>query len=117
MLAAPDFIRSPSRVERRHDCRFPVAVPLEYSSPSHRGHAVTANLSSHGVLIETADLLRIGELIQLSLLWPNLLDEQHQLRLEITGVVLRRTTTGVAVSLAGGAFRVCPASVLPSTRN
>lgn len=111
MSAAPSLIKYPSRVERRRDCRFPVAVPLEYASPDHCGHAATANLSSHGVFIETADPLPLGARIQLSLLWPSLLDGQHQLRLEITGVVLRRTKNGVAVSLAGGAFRLCPESI------
>jgi hypothetical protein len=53
----------------------------------------------------------------LSLLWPSLLDGQHSLRLEIAGVVLRCAKNGVAVSLAGCAFRLCPESILPSTPN
>ena len=100
-------MKSFSRVERRCHCRFPVAVPLEYASPDHRGQATTVDLSGHGVLLVTADPLPIGERLQVSLHWPSLPDGQDQLRLEATGRVLRRAENGVVVSLIGGTFRFC----------
>jgi Tfp pilus assembly protein PilZ len=86
-------------------------VRAEYATRNGRGQAMTYDVSSGGLFIQTRNPLSQGERIQLSLDWPALLDGQHALRLDIKGRVLRTNGRGGAVRILSYDYRLAPKDV------
>jgi hypothetical protein len=113
MLPAPAWKKPRLVIERRRHRRYPIKIRVEYSLPDRHGLAVTCDICSGGVYIDTPDLLPVGKRIQLSLDWPAELDGRHALRLIITGKVLRCSQQGAAVSILRYEYRLRPKGITP----
>ena len=69
-----ELVGAPSRVERRHDRRFPVALPLSAWSPAqptrrHSGN--TVDLSSNGALVSLPELSPLAATVELQVELPD----------------------------------------------
>ncbi len=101
----PTPVSAAQRARRQHQ-RFPIAAAAEYILSGSRVQTTTRNISSGGVLLNTATVLPIGKLIQVWIDWPVLLDERCRLRLVINGRVLRSDWDGTAVTITKYEFRI-----------
>jgi len=73
--------------------------------------AVTCDIGSGGVCIDTPDSLPVGKRVRLSLDWPAALDGRHALRLIIIGKILRISERGTAVSILRHEYRLRPKGI------
>jgi hypothetical protein len=114
VLRTPLRRRGPQNNERRSNLRYPVQVGLEYRLES-RGESArvgtgrTVNLSSGGLLVETDIPLVEALPIQLSLVWPAVLEGGKRLMLKIRGETLWVNGKYVAVRILHHDFHVLPA--------
>ena len=99
--------------ERRRQQRFPIIARSRYLLEGAGGFAVTANISSGGVLLETKEILPAGRPVQVWIDWPALLYERCPLRLVLSGHILRSNITGTAVEITRYCFRLRPKSEGP----
>ena len=94
--------------DRRHHRRFPIAASTQYELVGMHGRAITADISSGGVLLKSDRILPLGEHIELSIDWPVLLDEQSPVRLVVLGKTIRSDPAGTAVRIMRYAFKTSP---------
>jgi len=95
--------------DRRSSQRYPINAALQYRFVLKR-HAVTGtggtvNLSSHGVLFQTASPLPSGVTIRLSIAWPARLDSLIGLNLHVIGKTVRTEGSFTAVIFHKCEFR------------
>jgi hypothetical protein len=96
--------------DRRSKCRFAIRRELRYKVLEKEqivstGTGLTLDLSSHGVAFETANKLSVGELLELSISWPVLLDETCLMQLVVCGHVVRSRRGIVACTIDRYEFR------------
>ena len=97
--------------ERRRFRRFSLALPLQFRLGSGiTGIGESINMSSGGLLFRSAATLPAGELIELELYWPVMLDEQRPLRLRLSGMILRGNPDGTAMAISKYEFQTAPPS-------
>ena len=94
--------RGKSRFAIRRELRFKV---LEREQVVSTGGGHTVDLSSQGVAFETANKLGVGELLELSISWPVLLDETCLMQLVVCGHVVRSRRGIVACTIDRYEFR------------
>jgi hypothetical protein len=61
-------------------------------------------MSSNGLLFRCYHDLPPGELIEVNLLWPFLLEGVHQLTLRVWGIIVRREPGSAAMSISKHEF-------------
>jgi hypothetical protein len=96
--------------ERRSKCRFAIRRDLRFKILEKEqvistGNGQTVDLSSHGVAFETPTKLSVGELLELSISWPVLLDETCLMQLVVFGHVVRTRRGIVACTIDRYEFR------------
>jgi hypothetical protein len=97
--------------ERRSDRRYAIQADLGYQVViaghiADHGCGRTLNLSSSGVLFESARGLPLGALVKISISWPVRLNEHAMLMLCVEGQVVRSGSRLTAVELRRYEFRV-----------
>jgi len=110
-----------TRAERRSKFRFPLDLnvrfrPLSGSLFSGAGRAV--NVSSGGVLVVSKRVvspkeISVGELVEMSIEWPSLLDGKIPLQLFAVGYVVRRRTFDFAAAFERYQFRTLNRPIPP----
>ena len=103
--------------ERRLASHWPIQLPVTCRVIGKRaaGHvefqAHTQNMSSTGVLLTTAHVLKIGARVQMDINWPVLFDDRRPLKLSATGRVTRVDVDNgaAALTISGLDFRTLPA--------
>ncbi|MBZ5621640.1 MAG: PilZ domain-containing protein [Acidobacteriia bacterium] len=95
-------------INRRRHLRFPITAHAEYLLQGRRCAAVTRDVGSGGILIESTDVLPVGELVELCMDWPRRLDGRCPLRLVVAGEVLRSTSRGTAIRILRYEYRLAP---------
>jgi hypothetical protein len=95
----------PANGEQRSHRRYPVDAQVAYkifldSKIVETGWGKTVNLSSGGILFESASALRAGADVELSVVWPT-----GRFVLHITGCTLRTAGNRAAVKILNQAFR------------
>jgi hypothetical protein len=93
-------------IDRRRDRRFPIAAYAECLMDGRRTEAATTDISSGGILVQSADILPIGANVELRVDWPSRLDGRCPLRLVVAGKVLRTTARGTVISIARYEYRL-----------
>jgi hypothetical protein len=100
--------------DRRSEHRYPVKAALEYRIVL-RNHKVvtgiggTVNISSGGVLVQTAHSLPRGIAIELSIAWPARLNNHRvALKLHVVGKTVRTQGNGTVVAIRQHAFQYGP---------
>ena len=94
--------RGKSRFAIRRELRFKI---LEKEQVVSTGNGCTVNLSSQGVAFETPTTLSVGELLELSISWPVLLDETCLMQLVVFGHVVRTRKNVAACTIDRYEFR------------
>ena len=97
--------------ERRANRRYPVSVALEYrivlaDRTVTFGVGTVVNMSSRGVLFQTADVLPCSGPIELWIAWPTKLDDTIALELYVGGKTVRIDGAGTAVRISKTEFRI-----------
>jgi PilZ domain len=106
--------RGKSRFAIRRELRFKV---LEKEQIVSTGAGQTVDLSSQGVAFETTNNLAVGELLELSISWPVLLDETCLMQLVVNGHVVRSRRGVVACTIDRYEFRTQRRAVPISIRD
>lgn len=104
-----------SSLERRSRQRFPLALAVEYRifGPDGRiGSGWTCNISSTGVLFETAEWEPSSGLIEVVVSWPCVLDNACALKLVMKGRVVRIDGRGIAMASTQHEFRTAGPIIL-----
>ena len=96
--------------EKRTKRRFEIAQEVRYKvlygqRIAETGLGKTLNISSGGVWITTENMLTVGMPIELSMVWPVLLNDCCPMKLMIYGCVIRSHEKGAAVSIERYEFR------------
>ena len=97
-------------LDKRSHQRYPITLELEYKV-LHRGRVEclgsgrTLNISSGGVLIDVADMVRRGRFIELVVNWPFLLEGVCPLKLVVRGRIVRTEGRAVAIKARHHEFR------------
>src|SRR5579862_7709316 len=91
--------------DRRMSHRFPISMPIKYWFGDRAGTATTREVSSVGVLIQTDEILPLGQTIQLLMDWPVPLEASCGLSLAIEGTVARTTPGGAAITISKYEYR------------
>ena len=96
--------------DRRSNHRYPVNVASEYKVVLRdrtvlAGIGHTVNMSSRGILLDTAHCLPSGVRIDLSIAWPALLNDVAPLKLEVAGKTIRTQGGRAAVVIRRYEFR------------
>jgi hypothetical protein len=104
---------------RREQRRFPLALKLTYSLKSgQHGSGELSNMGSSGLLFQCGHRFVKGELINVSLEWPYLLDGSCPLQLCVHGRILRSGDSGTALATMKYEFRTArrtvPAEAIPA---
>ena len=108
MSPVPNFLERHHVIDRRRQRRFRIAVPVEYVLRDCRGFAMTRDMGSRGICIETDQVLKVGKRVRLLIDWPAKLDGGTPLRLVVTGKILRSGRGGTAVSVLKHEYRLRP---------
>lgn len=108
MSPAPKLTKLSVTVDRRRHLRFPITANAEYLLQGRRGEVITSNVSSGGVLVQSTDILPIGERVELRMDWPARLDDGCRLGLVVVGEVLRTTACGTVISVLRYEYRLDP---------
>jgi hypothetical protein len=101
--------------ERRIGRRYGLHLDLQYrlirpqQVPSYLNSGKTVDLSSAGIAFETNEALPVGAHVELSISWPVLLNQDHPLKLVISGSVIRSHATLTAVRMERYEFRTLAA--------
>ncbi len=97
--------------DRRQRQRFNVALDLQYSAlangaPPVRGVGVTENVSSSGLLFRcNDDALRVGAPVIMHLMWPKSAQDAVEIRLLISGYIVRVAPPRVAIAIGTHDFK------------
>lgn len=96
--------------ERRHKRRFLIDQEVKYKMLygqriAETGTGRTVNISSSGVWFSTETILTNGLPIELSMVWPVLLNDVCPMKLMIYGCVVRSNERGAAVAIERYEFR------------
>jgi hypothetical protein len=88
--------------DRRAGVRFPVSLEVRYSIAGRRGSVETGSgrtidMSSSGLSFTADRPLLVGQNLDVSIDWPARLDDDVQLQLVVSGVVVR--TDGAVIAL------------------
>jgi hypothetical protein len=65
---------------------------------------VTADMSSHGILIQTRERLPKGRMLEVQIEWPGVYHDKPLVCLAIVGVVARDGATGIALRMVRHEF-------------
>jgi hypothetical protein len=96
--------------DRRGSVRFPVNLEVRYSVACRRGPVAigsghTIDMSSSGLSFTGDTPLSIGQRLEVSIDWPVVLDGGVQLRLVVSGVVVRISGDVTAILIERHDFR------------
>ncbi|MCU1328020.1 MAG: response regulator receiver sensor signal transduction histidine kinase [Bryobacterales bacterium] len=96
--------------DRRTNARFPCRLAVSYQTLEHpiragQGVSETLNISSKGLLFTTNDTLEAGQLVQVSLEWPAMLENQIPLKLVAEGRIVRNSQGQTAMTIDKYEFR------------
>ena len=102
------------RADQRAYRRYPIALDLEYTLLKRgrferSGVGKVLNISSHGVLFESDDLLPVFGRMELTIPWPFQLDDVCPLKLVLRGRIVRSDGNGIAIKTEHHEFRTSPA--------
>jgi hypothetical protein len=106
--------------ERRATRRFAIEQELSYKVLDHRaavpegGAGKTLDISSKGVLFETAQRLRPGKRVEVSVNWPAQLEGGCPLKFVAVGRVVRADETRAAMHIEQHEFRTRRNKDLPA---
>src|SRR5581483_6006221 len=123
---ADTSIRPGDRAERRSSKRFPIEQELTFrtldrkAGSTEAGAGRTIDISSHGVFFETAQRLHSGRRLEISVMWPAVLEGGCPLKFVALGRVVRAEDTKAAVSIEHYEFRTRrgnESSIPPPERN
>jgi DNA-binding NarL/FixJ family response regulator len=100
----------PHGADRRTNARFPCRLAVSYQALEHpflSGTATseTLNISSKGLLFTTEEPLQPGQLLQVSVDWPAMLDNQVPLKLVAEGRIVRNINGQAAMRIDKYEFR------------
>ena len=103
--------------DRRGTGRFPVREGVRYRVVRSRttkisGVGSTLNIGSGGILFTTEDKLAVGQMVELSVNWPAMLDGICPLQFVATGRVIRSEARRAAVRIERYEFKTRNASRL-----
>jgi hypothetical protein len=108
MSPALDLTTRNTRVELRRHRRFPITANAECLLDGRRSEVVTTDISSAGILVQSADILPTSARVELRIDWPSRLDGRCPLRLVVVGKVFRTTARGTVISIALYEYRLAP---------
>ena len=96
--------------ERRTKRRFQIDQEVKYKMLygqriAETGAGRTMNISSGGVWFTTENMLTSGMPVELSMMWPVLLNDSCPMKLMIYGCVVRSNEKGAAVAIERYEFR------------
>jgi hypothetical protein len=97
--------------ERRSSNRWPIIREVRYKvmtgrqKVKHIGSGKTLNMSGKGVLFTTESTLAQGELVELAVSWPALLNGVLPLKLVARGLVVRTEDNQAAISIERYEFK------------
>ena len=96
--------------ERRTNARFPCRLAVSYQTLEHpilagQGVSETLNISSKGLLFTSNEKFESGQLVQVSLDWPALLENQIPLKLVAEGRIVRNSNGQTAMTIDKYEFR------------
>src|SRR5688572_4382099 len=97
--------------ERRSDRRYPVNVAIKYrlvlaDSLVRTGIGTLVDMSSSGVLFQTAEFLPRGAAIELFIAWPTKLNDSDGLDLWVNGTTVRTNGNSTGVEICESEFRI-----------
>jgi hypothetical protein len=107
-----------NREDRRSSNRLPIVRDLRYKvlSGKHKikrvGSGKTLNMSSRGMLFTTETTLPEGELIEVAVSWPALLDGVLPIKLVAQGRLVRIEEKRAAIAIERYDFKTCGSSGL-----
>ena len=96
--------------DRRTNARFPCRLAVSYQTLEHpifsgQGTSETLNVSSKGLLFTSNEKFEAGQLVQVSLDWPALLENQIPLKLVAEGRIVRNSSGQTAMTIDKYEFR------------
>lgn len=96
--------------DRRTNARFPCRLAVSYQTLeqpifSGQGTSETLNISSKGLLFTSNEKFEAGQLVQVSLDWPALLENQVPLKLVAEGRIVRNARGQTAMTIDKYEFR------------
>ena len=96
--------------DRRTNARFPCRLAVSYQALEHpifsgQGTSETLNVSSKGLLFTSNEKFEAGQLVQVSLDWPALLENQIPLKLVAEGRIVRNSSGQTAMTIDKYEFR------------
>ena len=105
-----EHANQPHGADRRTNARFPSRLAVSYQALEHpflSGVATgeTLNISSKGLLFTTEEALQPGQLLQVSVDWPAMLDNQVPLKLVAEGRIVRNINGQAAMRIDKYEFR------------
>ena len=105
-----DRTRYPRRTERRGNPRYPIDTALVYKlirqgRTIEAGFGRTVDVSSSGILFESARSLPPGMQIEISMAWPARLSDAVDLQLCVLGLTVRGQDKRTAVIIRRHEFR------------
>jgi len=97
-------------LERRASTRFPLTLEVRYTvlgrkAPVETGSGRTIDLSSSGLSFTADRPLLTGQMLDVSIDWPVLLDGGVRLQLTMSGMVVRTNGTATALQIRRHEFR------------
>ncbi len=106
--------------ERREKFRYRLNLSVRFGSSgagsSLSGEGTIVNMSSGGALIASGDQPLVGELVEMRIEWPSLLDGRIPLQLIVLGRILRRGPSRFAAAFERHEFRTMQRSGQSSLR-
>jgi hypothetical protein len=103
-------------MERRSKARYPIVLKVHYRSLGrklHLGEGQAVNLSSGGALVHSRHELAVGEVLEVCIEWPSLLDGSIPLQLVAVAGVVRCGPSSFAVRFRRYQFRTLGCQVRP----
>ena len=94
------------RCRRRYDLDLAVHFKvMKNYLVTHTGAGRTLNMSSKGIAIQTADTLKPGSYVEISVAWPVMLNQSCPMKLVVSGRVVRSNGESTAVAMDRYEFR------------
>jgi hypothetical protein len=102
--------------DRRSDRRYEVTLDLRWKlirrrTVLHTGEGQTLDLSSGGIMFDARRPLPVGLDVELSIVWPILLNNTAPMQLVVSGRIVRCTGNCVALRMVQHEFRTIGAAV------
>jgi hypothetical protein len=102
------------RTKRRFDIEQEVRYKMLYGQRiAETGWGKSANMSSGGIWFSTEAALALGMPVEISMVWPVLLNDMCPMKLMIYGCVVRSNEHGAAVAIERTEFRTTGRSMQP----